>query len=612
MKKQLLTLCCFGMLIGALQAASPKEMIREFVESQEKSVTAYEIAAHFDALMTDPVYGTASVFNTPYTHNISVAALDATHFIVTYAYSGGFGTAIIGEVNGTTISSYGTASVFNSGYTVATSVVALDATHFVVAYRDESNSNSGTTVIGEFSGTNISSYGAENVFNFGYTFELSIAKLDPTHFIVAYQDFGNSSHGTVIIGEISGGTNNSSYGAENVFNPSNTTAISVAAIEDATHFLITYVDIGNSYNGTAIIGERDGTSILSYGAESVFNAGTAINTSVAVLDATHFVVAYGDYGNNSYGTAIIGEFSGTSISSYGDKNVFNAEGSSYFSVVVLDASSFAVAYYSGVYTSTGPGMSSCTSGPCTHNSIIGDVSGTTISAYGNQVEIDNSSGQPSPGYLSAANIGFFVTVFHDFGTNQGTAVAASSSALPVEMVSFRAIKEEAGVKLLWQTASETNNKGFYIQRSTNANEWETLGFVEGDGYAVTLNDYQFMDTDPMSGLNYYRLRQVDFDDKFEYTDIVAVNNAQDINVQTFLYPNPTTDRFTFSINNPFELPLTIRLTDQLGRTIWESGRISRTISWEKEIQLENQGIYIMTTQVGDQLLHERIVVLEEK
>lgn len=604
MKKQLLTLCFFGMLIGALQAASPKEMIREFVESQEKSVTAYEIAAHFDALMTDPVYGTASVFNVAYTQSISVAALDATHFVVAYRDSGNssYGTAIVGKVSGTTISSYGAENVFNASETINISLAVLDATHFVIAYGK--NGSNGAAIVGEVNQSDIS-YGAAKIFSSSLTFA-SIAALDATHFVIVYSHSQPGvDPGEVIVGLVNVTT--ISYGTVSTFGSTHVTSASIAAL-DATHFVIIRADYSNSYHGTAIIGEVSGITVSSYGPKNVYNAGSAYSSSLAVLDDTHFVIAYADSGNNSYGTAIIGEVSnGTTISSYGAKNVFNVAETGLTSIAKLDASSFVIVYYSGYYD----GGYGCNSGTCTYNSIIGDVSGTTISGYGNQVEIDNSSGE-SYWSTSVANLGFFITAFTDIGTNQGTTTAASSSALPVELVSFRAIKEETGVKLLWQTVSETNNKGFYIQRSTNTSEWETLGFVEGDGYSVTLNDYQFMDTDPMSGLNYYRLKQIDFDDQFEYSDIVVVNNAVEANVQTFLYPNPTTDRFTFSINNPSELPLTIRLTDHLGRTIWKSERISNTITWEKEFQLTDQGVYLMTTQVGDQLLRERIVVLQEQ
>jgi len=119
--------------------------------------------------------------------------------------------------------------VFNSAITNYISVAALDATHFVVAYKDDGGADYGICRAGVISGTTISSYGAENVFNSAATNYISVAALDATHFVVAYQDYGNSNFGTAIVGVVSG-TTISSYGAENVFNSAATNYISVAAL----------------------------------------------------------------------------------------------------------------------------------------------------------------------------------------------------------------------------------------------------------------------------------------------------------------------------------------------------------------------------------------------
>ena len=161
------------------------------------------------------------------------------------------------------------------------------------------------------------SWGSEYVFNTGISYHTSVAILDSTHFVVAYDDVGNSSYGTAIIGTVSGTA--ITYGSEYVFNAGSSSYTSVATL-DSTHFVVAYEDVGNSNYGTAIIGTVSGTAI-TYGSEYVFNAGTSWNISVAILDSTHFVVAYRDVGNSSYGTAIIGTVSGTVIT-YGSEYIF--------------------------------------------------------------------------------------------------------------------------------------------------------------------------------------------------------------------------------------------------------------------------------------------------
>ncbi|MBI2175704.1 MAG: hypothetical protein HYU35_03170, partial [Parcubacteria group bacterium] len=212
-----------------------------------------------------------------------------------------------------------------------TSVAKLDATHYVVAYNDTTNSV-GKAVVCSVS-TTTSTCGTPVTFNAATSNYISVSALDSTHFVVSYQDGGNSNYGTAIVGLTNGATTISSYGAENVFNSASSQYTSVSAL-DATHFVASYQDVGNSYYGTAIVGLTDGaTTISSYGAENVFNSAISAYTFVSALDSTHFVASYQDTGNSFYGTAIVGLTNGaTTISSYGAENVFNAAISQYTSV----------------------------------------------------------------------------------------------------------------------------------------------------------------------------------------------------------------------------------------------------------------------------------------
>ena len=97
--------------------------------------------------------------------------------------------------------SYSSEYVFNSASTYDISVSALDSTHFVVGYRDYGNSDYGTCIIGTISGSAIS-YGSEYVFNSASTQYISISIIDNTHFVVGYRDDGNSCYGTAIIGTL--------------------------------------------------------------------------------------------------------------------------------------------------------------------------------------------------------------------------------------------------------------------------------------------------------------------------------------------------------------------------------------------------------------------------
>ncbi|MEE9575361.1 MAG: T9SS type A sorting domain-containing protein [Gammaproteobacteria bacterium] len=116
-----------------------------------------------------------------------------------------------------------------------------------------------------------------------------------------------------------------------------------------------------------------------------------------------------------------------------------------------------------------------------------------------------------------------------------------SILLPVTLVDLRANLEKKVVQLEWRTESETGNDYFNVERSPDGTEFETLGRVDGAGNSTTAKDYGFTDTDPLSGMNYYRLKQTDTDGSCDHSNIVAVNNRSAIDIS--LYPNPTTGEF---------------------------------------------------------------------
>lgn len=119
----------------------------------------------------------------------------------------------------------------------------------------------------------------------------------------------------------------------------------------------------------------------------------------------------------------------------------------------------------------------------------------------------------------------------------------TQSVLPVELTSFEAKKEANVTVLNWQTATEENNEGFDIQRSTDVETWESIGFVAGAGTTLEVQDYEFTDTEAKAGKFYYRLKQIDFDGQFEYSEVVTVELTS-LNNDVAIYPNPVSNNLT--------------------------------------------------------------------
>ncbi|NOX18389.1 MAG: T9SS type A sorting domain-containing protein [Chlorobi bacterium] len=156
-----------------------------------------------------------------------------------------------------------------------------------------------------------------------------------------------------------------------------------------------------------------------------------------------------------------------------------------------------------------------------------------------------------------------------FAFTHGRSVFITSTPLPVELTSFTAKPQNGGVLLNWQTATEVDNYGFEIERAIDNDpassnndyaetSWEKIGFVQGHGNSNSTKSYSFADDEPLSGKIQYRLKQIDTDGSFEYSDVVevAVNAPAKFELSQN-YPNPfnptTTIKFTLPSNSVVKL-----------------------------------------------------------
>ncbi|MCF8413150.1 MAG: fibronectin type III domain-containing protein, partial [Melioribacteraceae bacterium] len=119
--------------------------------------------------------------------------------------------------------------------------------------------------------------------------------------------------------------------------------------------------------------------------------------------------------------------------------------------------------------------------------------------------------------------------------------AGKLATLPVELTTFLANVTKNGIELNWRTETEIDNYGFQIERSFGDKlKWENIGFVNGNGTSNLKHNYSFVDDTPLYGKSYYRLKQIDFDGKFEYSNTIEVdfNNLPNKIKLNQNYPNP--------------------------------------------------------------------------
>lgn len=162
------------------------------------------------------------------------------------------------------------------------------------------------------------------------------------------------------------------------------------------------------------------------------------------------------------------------------------------------------------------------------------------------------------------------------------------------------------VHLIWETASETNNHGFEIEQSRDGRNWHPLGFVNGHGTTQAAQSYAYTDARPLPGVNYYRLRQVDFDGNFEYSGIRSVVMGGSGN-GVAVYPNPVKDGL-LNVNFPAELEdaATLRIFDASGKLLHREGLANQYN--QTGYGYLSAGIYFIEVTSGYEVWRERLVV----
>jgi hypothetical protein len=186
------------------------------------------------------------------------------------------------------------------------------------------------------------------------------------------------------------------------------------------------------------------------------------------------------------------------------------------------------------------------------------------------------------------------------GLNGRFILTDKSNPLPITLISFEAKLLDAKVKLSWATASETNNDYFTIEHSENAKNFKPIVIIDGAGNSNTVLRYQAFDNDPVQGVNYYRLKQTDFDGKYSYSQIISVNTggAADeaaIKVTSF-GPNPFSTYFMMTFTAESDQLVNINIFNSGGQLVYSEpyGATSgeNTYTYNDHLNLP-RGIYLV-------------------
>jgi hypothetical protein len=164
--------------------------------------------------------------------------------------------------------------------------------------------------------------------------------------------------------------------------------------------------------------------------------------------------------------------------------------------------------------------------------------------------------------------------------------------LPVDLVDFTAkLDDNKNTVLNWKTASEQNNFGFDIELSNDKSNFALLGSVPSKGSSSTEQTYEYLHLKPQAGTIWYRLKQIDIDGKYKYSNVVAVNISKDL-VKPFVYPVPSKNIITVNFGNLVNRASIEILTSDM--KIVKRETVS-TLSLKKDINIQqlSSGVYFI-------------------
>lgn len=145
------------------------------------------------------------------------------------------------------------------------------------------------------------------------------------------------------------------------------------------------------------------------------------------------------------------------------------------------------------------------------------------------------------------------------------------SALPVEWLYADAEKVSESEGLInWATSLEINNEGFEVQRSADGQDFEVVGFVPGAGNSTEIQEYKFVDSNPKAGLNFYRIKQIDFDGKVDYSRVLKLNFEVDEMVEVSISPNPANSQTRLTLEGTVEGVVDVEIMEITGRLVHRS------------------------------------------
>lgn len=199
-----------------------------------------------------------------------------------------------------------------------------------------------------------------------------------------------------------------------------------------------------------------------------------------------------------------------------------------------------------------------------------------------------------------------LTSFSEFGIRE----TEGATGLPVELTTLSVTAKDQKVYIDWATAVEINNKEFTVERSEDATNFEPVTTVPGAGNSSVLNEYSAIDNDPLLGTSFYRLKQIDYDSKFKYSDILPVTVMSAIKTEFSIYPNPNKGSFKVEVTTPLE-EVELQIMNSFGQLVHVEQIVDVTGKAIVDLNMGNllpAGIYFVKMNVGKDTFIKQMMI----
>ncbi|MFL5763337.1 MAG: DUF2341 domain-containing protein [Bacteroidia bacterium] len=195
-----------------------------------------------------------------------------------------------------------------------------------------------------------------------------------------------------------------------------------------------------------------------------------------------------------------------------------------------------------------------------------------------------------------------------FGSKSGVL-----NPLPIELIRFDAKPCDKKVCVTWETASETNNDFFTVERSSDGIHFDSIEFANGSGTSSAFHSYSSQDILPLEGLGYYRLKQTDFDGRHSFSKIVTVSFSGADSPGVSVYPNPSvSETVNIEISGLMEKSAELSIYDPSGKKVFYR-YIDRIEKNHQQFEFNippalSPGLYCLTLISGDAVLYQKLVI----